>query len=57
MIIEELKAPYKSIDEKNKSYKNNIININFNYNIVEDAVVVVKTENIAKYCIKIKFSK
>ena len=35
----------KLIDEKNKAFKNNIIIINLDYNIVEDAVVVVKIEN------------
>ena len=33
------------IDDENKVFKNNIININFNYNVVEDAIIVVKTEN------------
>ena len=33
------------INDENEVFKNNIINISFDYNVVEDAVVVVKTEN------------
>ena len=35
----------ESIDDKNEILENNVMIINFNYNVVEDAVVVVKTEN------------
>ena len=35
----------KSINDKNEIFKNNIMNINFNYNVVENAVVVVKIKN------------
>ena len=35
----------ESIDDENEVFENNIINISFDYNVVEDAVVVVKTEN------------
>ena len=35
----------KSIDDENKVFKNNIININLDYNVVENAVVIVKIEN------------
>ena len=35
----------ESIDDENEILKNNIMIINFNYNVVEDAVVVVKIEN------------
>ena len=31
--------------KKNKIFENNNLNINFNYNVVEDIVVVIKTEN------------
>ena len=33
------------IDDKNEIFENNIMNINFDYNVAEDAVVVVKIEN------------
>ena len=35
----------ESIDDKNEVFKNNIININFDYNVAEDAAVVVKIKN------------
>ena len=35
----------KSINEKNKAFKNNIMIINFNYNVVEDIVIIVKIKN------------
>ena len=35
----------KSINNKNEIFEKNIININFNYNIAEDVVVVVKIKN------------
>ena len=35
----------ESIDDKNKIFENNIMNINLDYNVAENAVVVVKTEN------------
>ena len=35
----------ESIDDKNKIFKNNIINISFDYNVAENVVVVVKIEN------------
>ena len=44
----------KSINNENKIFENNIININFNYNVVENAVVVVKTENITLQNIVLK---
>ena len=42
---DDSKNVVKSINDKNKILKNNIINISFDYNVVEDAVVIVKTEN------------
>ena len=35
----------ESIDDENEAFENNIMNISFNYNVAEDAAVVVKTEN------------
>ena len=37
----------ESINDKNEAFKNNIMNISFNYNVAEDAVVPVvdRTEN------------
>ena len=35
----------ESINDENKVFENNIININLDYNVVENVVVVVKTEN------------
>ena len=35
----------ESINDENEILENNIININFNYNVVENAAVVVKIEN------------
>ena len=35
----------ESINEKNKAFENNIIIINFNYNVAEDIIVVVRIEN------------
>ena len=35
----------KSIDDKNETFENNIMNINFDYNVVENVVIVVKIEN------------
>ena len=35
----------KSIDDENEILKNNIMNINFNYNVAENAVVAVRIEN------------
>ena len=35
----------ESINNKNEVLENNIMNINFNYNVAENAVVVVKIEN------------
>ena len=40
-----LKDAAESIDDENKTFENNIMIINFNYNVVENAVVIVKTEN------------
>ena len=45
IVHDSLKDVAESIDDENEILENNIININFDYNIVEDAVVVVKTEN------------
>ena len=35
----------ESIDDENEVFKNNIMNISLDYNVAEDAAVVVKTEN------------
>ena len=35
----------ESIDDENEALENNIININLDYNVAEDVVVVVRTEN------------
>ena len=47
------------INDENEVLENNVMIINFDYNVAEDAVVVVKTENenIAKYRIETEFSK
>ena len=42
---DDLKNVAESINNKNEIFKNNIMNINLNYNVVENAVVVVKIEN------------
>ena len=33
------------IDEENEIFENNIMNINFNYNVAEKAAAVVRIEN------------
>ena len=35
----------KSIDDENEVFENNIMNINFNYNVAENAIIAVRTEN------------
>ena len=35
----------ESIDDENEAFENNIMNINLDYNVVEDVIVVVKIEN------------
>ena len=35
----------ESIDDENEIFKNNVIIINFNYNVAENVVVVVRIEN------------
>ena len=35
----------ESIDDKNEIFKNNIMNINLDYNVAENVAVVIKTEN------------
>ena len=35
----------ESINDENETFKNNIMIINFDYNVAENAVVVIKTEN------------
>ena len=35
----------ESINDENETFENNIMNINLDYNVAEDVVVVVKTEN------------
>ena len=35
----------ESIDDENEIFENNIMNINFNYNVAEDVIVAVRTEN------------
>ena len=35
----------ESIDDENEVFENNVMIINFNYNVIKDAVAVVKTEN------------
>ena len=49
-----MKNIIKSIDEKNKAFENNNMNINFNFNVVEDAIVVIKTENETLWNIVLK---
>ena len=44
-MYDDSKDVVESIDDKNEVFKDNIMNINFNYNVVENAVVVVKTKN------------
>ena len=44
-MYDDSKDAVESIDNKHKAFENNIININFNYNVVENTVIVVKTEN------------
>ena len=44
-MYDDLRNVAESIDNKNKIFKNNIININFNYNVIKDVVVVVKIKN------------
>ena len=34
-----------SINENNKTFENNIMNIRFNYNVVKDVAVTVKIKN------------
>ena len=45
IAYDDSKNVVKSINNENEAFENNIMNINFNYNVVEDAVVIVKTEN------------
>ena len=33
------------INDKNETFKDNIMNISFDYNVAENVVAVVKTEN------------
>ena len=40
-----MKNAVESINDENKTFKNNVIIIIFNYNVVEDAAVVVKIKN------------
>ena len=40
-----MKDAAKSINEENEIFENNAMNINFNYNVVENAVVIVKIKN------------
>ena len=40
-----MKDAAESINDENEIFKNNIMNINLKYNVVKDAVVVVKIEN------------
>ena len=49
----------KSIDDENEVFKNNVMIISFNYNVVKNAVVVVRTENetLRNIALKQKFSK
>ena len=42
---DDSKNVVETINDENGICKNNIMNINFNYNVVENAVAVVKTEN------------
>ena len=39
------KNAVKSINVENEILENKIMNINFNYNVVEDTVVIIRTEN------------
>ena len=45
IAYDDSKNVVKLINDENEILKNNIMNINFDYNVVEDAVVVAKTEN------------
>ena len=45
VVHDDSKDIVESIDEKNEVFENNIMIINLDYNVVEDAVVVVKIEN------------
>ena len=40
-----LKDVVESINDENEIFKNNVMIINFNYNVAENAVIIVKTEN------------
>ena len=42
---DDLKNIAELIDDENEIFENNIMNINLDYNIAEDAVVIVKIEN------------
>ena len=42
---DDSKNVIESIDDENEIFENNIININFDYNVAENVVVVVKTKN------------
>ena len=42
---DDSKNAAESIDDENEIFENNIMNINLDYNVVENAVVIVKTEN------------
>ena len=42
---DDLRNAAESIDDENEVFENNIMNINLDYNVVENAAAVVKTEN------------
>ena len=42
---DNLKDVVELINDENEIFENNIMNINFDYNVVENAAVVVKIEN------------
>ena len=45
IVYDDLKDVVELIDDKNEILENNIMNINFDYNVVEDAVAAVRIKN------------
>ena len=54
IVHDDLKDVVKSIDDKNKALENSIMNINFAYNIVGDAVAAVRIKNETLWNIALK---
>ena len=42
---DDLKNVVELINNENEAFENNIMNINLDYNVVENVVVIVKIEN------------